>query len=314
MIISTIRNRTDTEPTQINCIWEELSDSLGDSRELTWDSDSYWKLKTELRGNAKDGPAWIPGDCKPGERRDSSVGSIWCVVLDFDSMRDSDVPELWRIVGKYLCLAHTTASHGEKPKWRVVFPLSSPVMADKWRGFWSDFVWFLNLTGRLAPDRKAINPSRLYYLPAHLRGVEPGLIRFRGAMVDPIKVKTRPKFQPRPAPTLTWETTGDAAQRYARAALRKVGPAVEGAGGDSTTFRAACMILRDFGFSRSEGMQLLREWNSTCSPPWTDEELEEKADHAMAYGKSAIGSRRPVRLSKTKWDLNAVRAFIGSKS
>ncbi len=314
MIVSLINNRTDTSPVELDADWLRLSSILSVSRELTWDEASYWKLKTELRGNAKDGPAWIPGDCKPGERRDSSVGSIYCAVLDFDGMRDSDVRELWAVVSKWKCLAHTTASHGAKPKWRVVFPLAEAVLASGWRVFWSDFVAALGLRGRLEPDRKAINPSRLYYRPSHLRGVEPGLLEFDGCLVVPSEVKPRPKFKPKPPPTLTWETTGDAAQRYARAALGKVGPAIEGAGGDATTFRAACMILRDFGFSRSEGMQLLREWNSTCSPPWTDEELEEKADHAMRYGKQPIGSRRPAKLSRTKWDINAVRAYLGGKT
>jgi hypothetical protein len=67
-------------------------------------------------------------------------------------------------------------------------------------------------------------------------------------------------------------------------------PAVEGAGGDDTTYRVACQV-RDFGVSRDMALQLLMEhWNERCSPPWPIDELERKVDNAYRYAQNAPGS------------------------
>lgn len=74
----------------------------------------------------------------------------------------------------------------------------------------------------------------------------------------------------------------------ARAYLAKLPPAVSGAGGHNSTFRAACHLVR-FGLADGDAMTLLREWNGThCSPPWTERELAHKlADaHRVARGRA----------------------------
>ncbi len=80
----------------------------------------------------------------------------------------------------------------------------------------------------------------------------------------------------------------------ARAAkyLREEAPlAIEGAGGDDTTFRVAA-IVKDFGVSEAVAFDLMAEhWSDRCSPPWSLEELQRKVENAFAYGLSAAGSQ-----------------------
>jgi hypothetical protein len=67
----------------------------------------------------------------------------------------------------------------------------------------------------------------------------------------------------------------------ARKYLAKLPPAVSRQGGHDATFRAACAMVRGFGLDRDDVLKLLRQWNETCQPPWSERELEHKVDDAL---------------------------------
>jgi hypothetical protein len=69
--------------------------------------------------------------------------------------------------------------------------------------------------------------------------------------------------------------------------------AVEGEGGDAHTYATACR-LRDFGVSPAQALDLLIDWNSTCSPPWTAEELEVKVGNAYRYAQEGDAGKLAV--------------------
>lgn len=77
--------------------------------------------------------------------------------------------------------------------------------------------------------------------------------------------------------------------------LREEAPAaVEGAGGDDTTFRVAA-IVKDMGLSQPATFEAMAEhWNDRCSPPWDLDELQQKVSNAFDYGLSAPGSQSPA--------------------
>lgn len=91
------------------------------------------------------------------------------------------------------------------------------------------------------------------------------------------------------------ELDGDWALARAVDYLRNEAPlAVEGLGGDTTTFSVAAKI-KDFGVSETSALDLMAEhWNERCAPPWTREGLEEKTAHAFRYGRSAPGADNPA--------------------
>jgi len=76
----------------------------------------------------------------------------------------------------------------------------------------------------------------------------------------------------------------------ARAYVAKIPGAVEGNHGDCQTLDVANVLVWDFALSPSEALTLLREFNSRCSPPWTEAELvrklqsAEKQPHAKPRG------------------------------
>jgi hypothetical protein len=76
----------------------------------------------------------------------------------------------------------------------------------------------------------------------------------------------------------------------ARQYVAAVPPAISGQHGDAHTFRVCCRIVRGFALADDEALDVLREWNSRCEPPWSDRELMEKLSRAHRYGREPIGS------------------------
>ena len=71
--------------------------------------------------------------------------------------------------------------------------------------------------------------------------------------------------------------------------------AIEGFGGDNTTYRVACDV-RDMGVEESTCLQLMLEhWNpEKAIPPWQPDELEVKVASAYQYAQNPAGSKSPL--------------------
>lgn len=75
--------------------------------------------------------------------------------------------------------------------------------------------------------------------------------------------------------------------------LNQASPAIEGESGDHTTFAVAA-IGRDYGLSPNITFELmLSGYNNKCIPPWDEEALRIKVEHAFKYAKDAIGNKAP---------------------
>lgn len=105
------------------------------------------------------------------------------------------------------------------------------------------------------------------------------------------------------------EVTVDAA----REALTKHGPAKEGEGGDTHTYRAAAILTHDFGFTHEEAWPLLAEWNETCEPPWDEEKLREKLENGDRYGSGQYGSKRTFQRHERALQIINEHAARGSQ-
>ena len=79
----------------------------------------------------------------------------------------------------------------------------------------------------------------------------------------------------------------------ARLYLQRCPPAVSGQSGHKATFRVACLLVQGFALSKEAALGLLREWNRSCQPPWSEAELEYKVASALAArSKNPIGYLR----------------------
>lgn len=84
---------------------------------------------------------------------------------------------------------------------------------------------------------------------------------------------------------------GKAAERAIFYLENEAPEAIEGSGGDNTTYRVACRV-KDYGVSADTCAELMvRHWYEGCG--WTYEELKRKVDHAYKYGNQAPGAASP---------------------
>lgn len=111
-------------------------------------------------------------------------------------------------------------------------------------------------------------------------------------------------LQRRPEPTAAPVVLGNfppaspALLERARTRLDEHGPAVQGEGGDEHTFRAAAILTHDFALTFDEAWPLFVEWNATCSPPWSTDDLAAKLRNGEKYGTRARGiARAPEALA-----------------
>jgi hypothetical protein len=85
--------------------------------------------------------------------------------------------------------------------------------------------------------------------------------------------------------TTSLETRSKRATTY----IERMGPAIEGHGGDLHTFRVAIALVRGFSLPQDAALTLMTEWNATCRPPWTDRDLVRKLKVAAETSNRPLG-------------------------
>ncbi len=98
-----------------------------------------------------------------------------------------------------------------------------------------------------------------------------------------------------PAP-LPESELGELTDRVRRL-LAGMPPAIQGQGGDAHTFHLACILMKGYGLPFQVALDLFREWNERCIPPWDERDLRKKLDNANKYGKGTVGAMRPRYLT-----------------
>jgi hypothetical protein len=140
-----------------------------------------------------------------------------------------------------------------------------------------------NAAGEIEGRYEAFNSLAIAPVPRTLRALLPAL---------PPPDRTNPD---RDIPLVELDRD-DAIERATLWLTQEAPLAIQGRGGDHTTFCAAAK-LKDFGVSESAALSLmLRHWNARCAPPWSDDELAVKVGNAYAYGSNPPGSAHPAAL------------------
>jgi predicted P-loop ATPase len=85
----------------------------------------------------------------------------------------------------------------------------------------------------------------------------------------------------------------EAAQKRYESYLQCLEGPIQGAHGDDSTFKAAC-IGRDFGLSPQKTLAALSKFfNPRGEPPWSEDDLRAKVEHAYLYARSPLGNAHP---------------------
>ncbi len=136
--------------------------------------------------------SWSPASYVEGTTRDNdNVTSINYAVFDLDHVPAGALAELEASIGEYEHVVHSTHGHdlgdptADPPRaadecYRLIFPLSRPVLPGEWAAVYDVVVAALGLP---AVDRR-VDLARLYACPTARVGVAPFAAHRRGAPLD----------------------------------------------------------------------------------------------------------------------------------
>ena len=151
MKISLLQNERDNRPEQVEIEWGGLVTLL---------------TSDFIRTDAKAGsPAWCPVEFSPPIRSKENARAVWAATYDFDDVTPEQFTSMLAKLDAsgIAAIVHSSFSHTpEKPKARVVFKLSRPVLSGEWPVVWEAIPRMLDL--KVNADPACRDASRLYYL------------------------------------------------------------------------------------------------------------------------------------------------------
>jgi|GEM_PF-804216 len=217
----------------------------------------------------------LPRHFRGGENVGILLGepSGWLVDLDLDH------PAALELADQYLPATGAEFGRRGKPRSHRLYVVTSPVATTK-RQHGRAMLVELRSTGCQTVFPGSCHPSGEpieWHADGEPARVAPGLLLAAvNALADAVERRLRPA-----AAQLghVLAPSGDTVER-ARRYLAAIPPAVSGSGGHNTTYHAACCLVQGFDLERDVALALLREWNQSCVPPWSDGELQHKVDDA----------------------------------
>lgn len=126
---------------------------------LVEDEPLKWLRQVVGTADKSVSPLWSPITYREGGRKAALADKVYALVFDFDNGR----PPFHAGDTGLLFAWHTTHSHTRsKPKWRLVLPLSEPVPAQEWKGFYDRAAEMLQLHNY---DLSCADLAQFFYVP-----------------------------------------------------------------------------------------------------------------------------------------------------
>ena len=155
--------------TLLICAFDSLKDNHPTPYALAWPNDfSEWK-ETPVK---EDAALWSPVTYREGGLRvkgqtEANITQVHAVVLDYDSKQvPVTLAQARTVWGGWEHVGYTTFQHtADKPRFRVVMPLSRPVNTSEFRRIWA---WVhKHATENGVGFDPLSDPGRIYFIPTH---------------------------------------------------------------------------------------------------------------------------------------------------
>jgi hypothetical protein len=269
-----------------------LYEPKGKRRSATWRALCAWLSNPVIAPAKEEAPGFSVATYADDYRKLANVEQVYAIGLDIDE--DLSLEDLRQKFATSSAFVHTTwSSTIDAPRCRVFLELSRPVSAEEYRRVYTAVCAIAESDG-LVIDRQASDPSRFWFRPS-VREVGCSYIYWlcEGA---PIDVEAALRAVPPPvafeAPPRAPLAAPDRARAYERASkyLAKCEPAIQGSGGSNATLKAAICMTRGFALEPADAFDLMaREYNPRCQPPWSEQELRRKVEHASGMAHFPLG-------------------------
>lgn len=164
-IISTGNSRKDKVWKEQTVSWEEFVEKLSQTTVTSETQEEYRKMKKYQQDNVKDVGGFVAGKLKDGRRRKESVIHRSMLTLDMDHGDDAvAIADNMEMLYGYACCIYSTHKHTpEKPRLRLIIPLSRPVSADEYQAISRRIAKEIDIE---VFDDTTYEPNRLMYWPS----------------------------------------------------------------------------------------------------------------------------------------------------
>ncbi|GAB6180165.1 VapE family protein [Desulfotomaculum defluvii] len=164
-IISTGNSRRDKLLKHKTVPWDEFVKRLSRTTITSETQKEYLKMKKYQQDNVKDVGGFVAGELKDGRRKKENVICRSMLTLDMDYADDAElITSNIEMLYDYACCIYSTHKHtSEKPRLRIIIPLSRPVSADEYQAI-SRMV--AKQIGIEIFDDTTYEPNRLMYWPS----------------------------------------------------------------------------------------------------------------------------------------------------
>jgi hypothetical protein len=149
----------------------------------------YKPKKGERKGGS---PLITPSSFQQGTTRANRNVTQWngWAALDVDDYDGSFEETIEKFKKNYFICYSSASSTKEKPKFRVILPLTSSVPAEKIRHFW----YALNHEFGSVGDAQTKDLSRMYYVPAQYPNAYNFIFTNKAPLLDPVELMERHSF------------------------------------------------------------------------------------------------------------------------
>jgi predicted P-loop ATPase len=182
--ISTGNSRKDILWKEQTVSWDEFAKRLSQTTVTSETQEEYRKMKKYQQDNVKDVGGFVAGQLKDGRRTKASVINRSMLSLDMDHADDAVViAENMEMLYGYAAVVYSTHKHTpEKPRLRLIIPLSRTVTADEYQA----------VSRRIAKeigielfDDTTYEPNRLMYWPSTSSDGEYFFREVKGSFLNP---------------------------------------------------------------------------------------------------------------------------------
>jgi predicted P-loop ATPase len=188
-IISTGNSRKDIFWKEQTVSWDEFAHRLSQTTVTSETQEEYHKMKKYQQDNVKDVGGFVAGQLKDGRRTKASIINRSMLSLDMDHADDAvAIAENMEMLYGYAAVIYSTHKHTpEKPRLRLIIPLSRTVTADEYQA----------VSRRIAKeigielfDDTTYEPNRLMYWPSTSSDGEYFFREIKGNFLNPDSILT----------------------------------------------------------------------------------------------------------------------------
>lgn len=184
--ISFGKNRTDKNWKIEYLTWGEFVDKLKKVRHTKETMAEYDRMDNFSRGRIKDGPAFVGGFILGGRRKKVNMESRSLITLDADYADKDFAFNVELILGGKAYAIYSTHSHrDDKPRYRLIVPLSRPVGLDEYAAISRKVA---SMIGLEQFDKTTFSVHRLMYMPSCSADAEPVLEIGEGEILTPADI------------------------------------------------------------------------------------------------------------------------------